>query len=226
MTMLNSPLLEGIGRKHGTDKSAEGPGGHDYLRKYEFFLSPLRDEEFTLLELGIYRGASLRTWEEYFPKARIVGVDVEPETKAMAGGRIETVLGDLSKTAFVETLRELEARVIIDDASHWWPDQLRSLFVLYPAMPKGGVYIVEDIHTSFQPLAPMFSAGLDSPPARVLLKVAEYMTGNGKTTTFDPQRRMLPLSPDPVFHNDVRAMADMTDLTVFMEGSCILVKKG
>ncbi|MDR1313448.1 MAG: class I SAM-dependent methyltransferase [Deltaproteobacteria bacterium] len=223
--MLNSPLLDGIGRSKGTDKSAGGPKAHDYLRKYEFFLKALKDEEFTLLELGIFRGASLKTWEEYFTKATIVGVDVEPETQLHAGGRIRAILGDLSQTPFVEQLNGLNARVIIDDASHWWRDQLRALFILYPAMPKGGIYIVEDIHTSFQPLAPLFSAGLDSPPARVLLKIAEYMTGNNKTTPFDPERRMLPLFPEPVFHNEVRAIADMTDLTVFMEGSCILVKK-
>ncbi|MDR1080567.1 MAG: class I SAM-dependent methyltransferase [Deltaproteobacteria bacterium] len=223
--MLNSAVLDGIGRSKGTDKSAGGTGGHDYLRKYEFILKDLKDLEFTLLELGIFKGASLRTWEEYFTRARIVGVDVVPETQGHAGGRVETILGDLSQTPFVESLSALQARVIIDDASHWWTDQLRSLFVLYPRMPGGGIYIVEDIHTSFQPLAPMFSAGLDTPPARVLLKIAEYMTGNNKTSPFDPDRRMLPLSPEPVFHNEARAIADMTDLIVFMEGSCVLMKK-
>jgi hypothetical protein len=224
--MLNSTELDVIGRAKGTDKSSEGPRGHDYLRKYEFFLKGLKDREFTLLELGIFRGASLRTWTEYFTRARIIGVDVEPATIEHAEGRVEVILGDLSQTPFVESLGAFGAQVIIDDASHWWTDQLRSLFVLYPKMPGGGIYIVEDIHTSFQPLAPLFSAGLDAPPARVLLKIAEYMTGNNKTSPFDQNRRMLPLSPEPVFHNEARAIADMTDLTVFMEGSCILVKKG
>ncbi|MDR2612705.1 MAG: class I SAM-dependent methyltransferase [Deltaproteobacteria bacterium] len=222
--MLNSPLLDGIGRGKGTDKCAGDGSCHDYLRKYEFFLRPLRGEAFTLLELGVFKGASLRTWEEYFPEARIVGVDIEPETERHAGGRVEVILGDLSRTPFVESLRAIGARVIIDDASHWWTDQLRSLFVLYPSLPRGGIYIVEDIHTSFQPLAPLFSAGIDAPPARVLLKIAEYMTGNGKTTPLAPGKPLLPLSPEPLFHNEVRQMAGMTDLAVFMESSCLLVR--
>ncbi|MDR3155107.1 MAG: class I SAM-dependent methyltransferase [Deltaproteobacteria bacterium] len=223
--MLDSTALDGIGRRHGTDKSGSPPGGHDYLRKYEHFLAHLRHEEFTLLELGIFRGASLKTWEEYFTKARIIGVDIEEETLRHAGGRVEVILGDLASTPFVESLKALNASVIIDDASHWWTDQLRALFVLYPSLPKGGVYIAEDIHTSFLPLAPLFSAGIDAPPARVLLKIAEYMTGNGKRTSIVPDKPLLPLSPEPLFHNEVRAMADLTDLAAFMDSSCILVRK-
>jgi hypothetical protein len=223
--MLRSGILDGIGRDKGTDKAGGVNGGHDYLRKYELFLAPWRDRGFTLLELGVYRGASLKAWEEYFPKARVVGVDQVKSTARHAGGRVEVLVGDLSQTPFVESLAGLGASAVIDDASHWWPDQLRALFILYPSLPPGGVYIVEDIQTSFQPLAPMFASGLDSPPARVLLKIAEYMTANGKPSPLAPDRPLLPLSPDPVFHNEARRIADMTDMAAFIEGACILVRK-
>jgi hypothetical protein len=59
----------------------------------------------------------------------------------------------------------------------------------------------------------------------VLLKVAEYMTGNGRVSPLAPGKPLLPLSAEPVFHNEVRQLADMTDLAVFIESSCILVKK-
>jgi hypothetical protein len=223
--MFRSDELDLIGREFGTDKCA-GENTHDYLRKYEFFFRPLKDEEFTFLELGIFRGASLRAWERYFPKARIVGVDCEEVTRGEAGGRVEVIIGNLAETPFLETLTSLGARVIIDDASHWWPDQLRSLFVLYKTLPAGGIYIVEDVHTSFQPLAPMFSCGLEIPPPfAVLLKIAEYMTGNGKKAPIVKDKILLPLSFEKNFHAEVKYIADATDAITFIERAVILVKK-
>ena len=48
--LLNSPALNAIGLQHNTDKSSRK---HDYLRFYEFFLAPFKDQEFVLLELGV-----------------------------------------------------------------------------------------------------------------------------------------------------------------------------
>ncbi|MDL2227079.1 class I SAM-dependent methyltransferase [Deltaproteobacteria bacterium OttesenSCG-928-M10] len=223
--MLRSGILEAIGHKHQTDKSGRTPGGHDYLRKYEFFLRPLRHKQFTLLELGIFKGASLSTWAEYFSGARIVGVDIEPETRVFAGGRVEIIIGDLSRTDFLRSLNDLNAKVIIDDASHWWPDQLRALFVLYPALMSGGIYIVEDIHTSFDPLTPLFSAGLEHRPFQVMQKIAEYMTGNDKPAPIVKDQNLVPIERAGVFEDEIRFMADQTEAVIFIERACLLIKK-
>ncbi len=223
--MLKSKILDEIGCRHQTDKCGALGAAHDYLRKYEFFFRPLKRETFTLLELGVYKGASLKTWADYFEAADIVGVDIEPETKAHEGGRIRVILGDLSRTEFLSDLAELRPRVIIDDASHWWPDQLRALFLLYPALPGGGVYIVEDIQTSFEPLAEHFSAGLPYRPFQVLAKIAEYMTGNDRPAPVRPDRNLRPIEPAPVFHEEIRYIADHTDAITFIERACILIKK-
>jgi hypothetical protein len=223
--MLKSTVLDGIGRKYGTDKSSGDGARHDYLRKYECFLKHFKDDDFTFLELGVYKGASVKTWADYFPNAKIIGVDVEESTKEYEEGRIRIINGDLSVTEFLELLGTLEPKVILDDASHWWPDQLRSLFVLFPKLLSGGIYIVEDVHTSFQPLAPMFSAGLKIPPFGVLLKIAEYMTGNFKAAPIVKDKKLLPLSPERDFPQEVRSIADQTDALVFIERACILIKK-
>jgi trans-aconitate methyltransferase len=198
------------------------------LRKYEFFFRPLRRAEFTFLELGVFKGASLRTWADYFEKASIVGVDLEEsalEQADQAGGRVRVILGDLSRTEFLQTLTDLGPRVIIDDASHWWPDQLRSLFVLYPALESGGLYVVEDIQTSFEPLARHFSAGLDFRPFSLLAKVAEYMTGNDRPAPIFPEHKLRPLSEATEFHEEIRFLADHTDAITFLERAVILIKK-
>ena len=66
-------ILEDIGREEGTDKCS---ADHDYLKKYEFFLGKFRGQPMTLLELGVYRGDSIRMWCRYFPKAHVVGTDI------------------------------------------------------------------------------------------------------------------------------------------------------
>lgn len=224
--MFKSGTLNEIGIRHGTDKS-DREDGHDYLRKYEFFLAPLRDSEFTVLELGIYKGSSVKTWEEYFPKARIVGVDIDPSTERFAGGRIEVIVGDLSDAGFVGSLGNLGARVILDDASHLWSHQLISLITLYRSLPSGGVFIMEDIHTSFMPMALGYGYKKFScvPPAKFLMKVAEYLTGNGKCYAAYPNRPLRPISRAWLYHKEIKEIADATDAVVFIERACLLVKK-
>src|SRR5690349_238611 len=77
------PGLTELAVEHGTDKW----GRHRYTPHYEFHLSHLRDESFTLLEIGIggYQskragGASLRMWKEYFRHAQILGLDIEDKS--------------------------------------------------------------------------------------------------------------------------------------------------
>ena len=222
---MKSNLLNEIGERHKTDKRGGSEAGHDYLRKYEFFLRPLKAEKFTLLELGVFKGASLKTWEEYFDNADIIGVDCEPAAAAYAGGRVNIILGDLSQPGFLETLPELNPRVVIDDASHTWKDQLLALFVIYPVLMSGGIYIVEDVHTSFPPLDTIFNSGQKHSPFEVLLKTAEYMTGNRGPAPIVPDRVLEPLSPHELFDEEIRLIADQTDAITFIERACVLIKK-
>ncbi|MDR0620928.1 MAG: class I SAM-dependent methyltransferase [Deltaproteobacteria bacterium] len=222
--MFSSKALNDLGQKHGTDKCS-GPNGHDYLRKYEFFLRPLKDADFVFLELGVYKGASLRTWSDYFTKATIHGVDIEEQVRDYDVGRAQLTIGDLSKNAFLENLIDLRPKVVLDDASHWWPDQLRALFTLYPRLQPGALYILEDIHTSFVPLAKHFSAGLDTPPFYLLLKLAEYLTANDRPSPIVKDQNLVPLSRAEKFGDEIRALADMTEAVIFIERACLLAKK-
>ena len=42
--------LDALASQYGTDKASDR---HDYMRFYEFFLRPFKNDEFTLLELGV-----------------------------------------------------------------------------------------------------------------------------------------------------------------------------
>ena len=75
---FSSDELDTIGERCGTDK---GSSFHDYLNKYEFLISRWKDEKIVLLELGVFHGASLKMWHEYFKNASIYGVDIDTNCK-------------------------------------------------------------------------------------------------------------------------------------------------
>lgn len=146
--MTQSSTLDSLGLKYGTDKASSS---HDYLQFYEFFFAPLRDGEITVLEIGVLNGASLKTWEEYFPSARVVGADIAPAAKQFERHRVTIELVDQSN---VEELTRLAAKhgpfdIIIEDGSHMWDHQLTSLQTLFPFVKANGIYVVEDLHTNY-----------------------------------------------------------------------------
>ena len=48
-----------------------------YFSEYDFCFRDFRDRNIRLLEIGVSKGGSLAAWEEYFPHAEIVGVDID-----------------------------------------------------------------------------------------------------------------------------------------------------
>lgn len=141
-------MLDAIGLKYRTDKCSME---HNYLNKYAFFLEKFRLQPTRLLELGIFNGASLRMWQEYFPYAEIYGVDIADRCSQYADERIHIIQADLSDPERVAKLKEIRPQIIIDDASHIVSHQLFALFTLFDVLPSGGVYILEDLETSLNP---------------------------------------------------------------------------
>ena len=77
--------LDEIGLRYGTDKASSG---HKYLAHYERVLTPLRDDAFTMIEIGGLNGASLQMWRDFFPSATIVCVDIKPDVKRFEEERV------------------------------------------------------------------------------------------------------------------------------------------
>src|SRR5215469_13685137 len=73
--------LDMIGVLEGTDKSSAVAGCWDYLRHYQPLFAPWRDEPINVIEIGVAHGSSLSVWKNYFSKANIVGVDINPDCK-------------------------------------------------------------------------------------------------------------------------------------------------
>jgi hypothetical protein len=140
--------LNEIALSTGTDKSDRH---HGYIRLYEQYFADRRHDALTLLEIGVAHGASLRMWQEFLPKARIYGLDRNPNCTVFSGNRIEVFIGDQSDPQFlgdvIDRIGALD--IVIDDGSHVGEHQIESFESLFPAVREGGLYVVEDLHTSY-----------------------------------------------------------------------------
>ena len=119
-----------------------------YHRHFERF----RDTDVTLVEFGVFHGGSLQMWKQYLgPGARIVGVDINPACKSVEEDQIEVVIGDQDDREFLRLLREQVGTIdiLIDDGGHRMSQQIATFEEMFPAVSEGGVYLVEDLHTSY-----------------------------------------------------------------------------
>jgi hypothetical protein len=157
--------------RYGSDKW----GIHRYTRHYARHLAPLRDQPLTILEIGVggysdtgRGGGSLRMWERYFRRALIYGIDLFDKPHANAP-RIQVFTGSQADPQFLaELLRQTgPLDLVIDDGSHISRDVIASFGQLFPALRPGGLYIVEDLQTSYWPGWGGSDTDLDRPDTSV-----------------------------------------------------------
>jgi hypothetical protein len=127
--------------------------GH-YLDIYDRHLERFRKtgRAVRLLEIGVYHGGSLQLWRQYFgPEALIFGVDINPRCGEIADADICIRVGSQADPEFLKSVvREMGGvDIVIDDGSHVASHQRKSLEILLPLLDPHGVYIAEDLHTSY-----------------------------------------------------------------------------
>jgi hypothetical protein len=130
-----------------TDKVAH----HGYHRFYPWFLQEFQGKEVRLLEIGLDRLGSVWLWRRYFADGlRLYGIDRDEKLSDEGNTQFHKVdqgsAADLQRfAASVGTPFD----VIVDDGSHIPGHQILSLTILWSLLVPGGVYIIEDIETSF-----------------------------------------------------------------------------
>jgi hypothetical protein len=156
----NRSSLRDLAIKYGTDKVNDN---HKYIEIYEKYFEEIRDFYNNFLEIGVYRGDSIRMWAEYFTNSHIVGMDIPPEinpnTMYPYGHQdvfkdwvnVTIFLGDqgngddLEKLIQLDCVSDDELDVVVDDGSHFQYHMIKSLGFLFPYIVQGGLYIIEDI---------------------------------------------------------------------------------
>lgn len=139
--------LDELALKYGTDKASPG---NNYTPIYERYLHNWRSLPITMLEIGVFEGASLRMWRDYFRRGRIWGLDVNPGCAVHGGGRISVITGEQADPDALDSCAPGEDfDLVIDDGGHYPDDQLASLIALWPRLKRGGYYVIEDTATAY-----------------------------------------------------------------------------
>ncbi len=123
-----------------------------YFDVYDRHLSRFRGTEATVLEIGTFKGGGLAMLQDYLgPRARLVGMDIDPLAIVTIEDRFNAVLGDQEDPASLVAISEKYGPfdVIIDDGGHTMNQQIISAETLFPLLNGGGVYLSEDLHTSY-----------------------------------------------------------------------------
>jgi hypothetical protein len=140
--------LYGVFLKHKPSKQA-----HNYLPAYARHFEPVRHDVRKVLEIGVEAGTSLRMWADYFPRAEIYGMDLNPRCKELETDRIRIVIGDQSNPADLAQL-PTDLDIIIDDGSHVPDHQINTFKHLFRHhMPERGIYAIEDCEGRLQTIA-------------------------------------------------------------------------
>lgn len=128
---------------------------HKWLHYFEIYhrhFARFRGKKVTVIEFGVNQGGSLQMWRKYFGRrARIYGVDINPECKRFEDRRTKIFIGDQEDRAF---LRRIAAEigpvdVLIEDGGHTMGQQIATFEVFYKRMREDGVFLIEDVHTSY-----------------------------------------------------------------------------
>lgn len=105
-----------------------------------------------VLEIGVQRGGSLQMWRAWFGQSAILhGLDIDPNCKDRADPPTVIHIGSQADTEILARIVTDMGGVdvVIDDGSHVNSDQIVTFETLYPLLSPHGVYICEDIHTSY-----------------------------------------------------------------------------
>lgn len=139
-----------LANKHKTDKSTS----HEYQNMYGTLLGPMRDQNVSLLEIGLGctmaygPGKSIPLWREFLPNVKLSILEYEGECAEEFRTQLEQLfIGDQSD---FDVLKEVANGgpydVIVDDGGHQVIHQINSLIGLWPVLKSGGAYFIEDLY--------------------------------------------------------------------------------
>lgn len=141
----NMRNLDSIAIQNQTDKSSVG---HSYCQFYDLFFDTIRFKPINLLEIGIDKGDSLKTWFEYFPHSEIHGIDLRGDYEYLHKLGVKTHIVDHSKNGELIIFGEQYDKyfdIIIEDGSHLSEDSILTFETLFPYLKSGGYYCCEDL---------------------------------------------------------------------------------
>ena len=123
-----------------------------YFEIYDSYFSRFRGTDVHIVEFGVSHGGALQMWKHYFGgRAKIFGIDINPHCKELDENQIEIFIGDQEDREFLRSLKERIPKIdiLLDDGGHMMNQQIITFEELFPYISENGVYLCEDLHTSY-----------------------------------------------------------------------------
>ena len=142
-----------LGMIYGTDKVV----WHAYTKHYMTHLKRFKYKRINLLEIGVggyddpnSGGNSLRMWKKYFPFGKIFSLDIYDKS-SLQENRIKIFKGSqVDKDFLYKVTDEIGGiDIIIDDGSHINEHVIDTFKLLFPKLKDRGIYVIEDMQTSY-----------------------------------------------------------------------------
>jgi hypothetical protein len=195
---------------------------HGYHRFYPWFLREFKGKEVRLLEIGLDRLGSVRLWRRYFAEGLCLhGIDRDEKHSDDTSAQFHKV-----DQGSAEELQRFAATVgtafdvIVDDGSHVPGHQILSLTILWSLLVPGGLYIIEDIETSFWKKSRFYGYRFDARKSSENLVSQLKAAVEAVNCEFLPQRLKRRLRK----HSLASVLADI-EMVSFGQNCIVLVKK-
>lgn len=144
---LKGKGLEELSVIFNTDKN---PSMHNFIDVYARHFDPIREDVHRVFEIGVFNGASHKMWKCYFDSVEVYGIDIKEKPWIERLG-IQVFIANQSNRSHLQRFVDStggQFDIIIDDGGHTMEQQQVSLGFLFKHLKPGGLYIVEDVHTS------------------------------------------------------------------------------
>ena len=122
--------------------------GHNYAKFYDEYFFEKKDKELNILEIGSFYGNAAAALYFYFKNAKIYSADIFPDLFSYTSDRISNFYVDSSSEKSIShniLKKDKKFEIIIEDACHAYKDQIISLFMLFPILSSGGIFITEEL---------------------------------------------------------------------------------
>jgi hypothetical protein len=159
--MYSAQEIHDVFTSHGSDKEEHGYGivYEDAFKDFD------KESSFKIFEIGMLYGASIRAMSELFPKARILGMDINQHSGLVTSSfskNVNVLFADSTKRAIYSHYHKQYFKtphdIIIDDGEHSAASQIATFYNLRNKFEK--CYIIEDIlgDDQYQDLSKMISS--------------------------------------------------------------------
>lgn len=123
-----------------------------YFDIYDFWFKKYKNKPIVILEIGIFQGGSLNMWRDYFGEdAQIFAIDINPLCKQFETKNTKIFIGSQEDKEFLKYVKTQVPKfdILIDDGGHSMRQQIVSFEELYDHINDDGLYLCEDLHTSY-----------------------------------------------------------------------------